>query len=1111
MSDADVKEGTAAGDSVAVPESVVKPDEGRRSRGESTGGTAAGDTGVPKNIARCLVYCRLRPRNKTDFKNGGFQLVTVSGNDIVVKDQRFYKFDGAFGDECTQSDIFEAVAVPCITHAFKGFCSALMCYGQTGTGKSFTMCNTTPGQEGIIPRSAKLIFDKIQSDNARSYEVTGQFVQIYRDNLGDLMSATGRDRVDIHFDEQGGVELTGCSSHVLLSAQEFMRFYRIGNDRRVVTATAMNPESSRGHTALVLRIVSESPSDPEAGKLKGKITFIDLAGYERFSKTGITHDNPIMKDEAKCINASLLSLGHVVSCLSSGSRHIPWRDSKLTRILQDSIGGRSRTSIILTVGPSSDHLHETTNSLQFGLRAMDVKVTAKQSVHVDYQKLAQKLQSLLDERDERINLLEVQIASRDAERHELMERYNDRREDIDRRFEIEMAELKRTGASEEQMLNLREVYKAEVENLQEQQDEEFQYREEVYSKEIVHLIREQEHQEAKRRAEMKLAQDLIIAEFQKKLDNAREGTNDDLVRVLKQLSEKDAILASRANDTVRLHEHIEVLREQVKELGGVPIEEATFPETFLDVGQVEEMRNRLEADVQRHRAKGVELLAEVDRLSQLCSERLEEINRLRDENTQYRAALENSGISLNDTDDLTEFLSEKRTQMVDVSEMETLRVTMQADLDEAKAHNRELAREVEQLKFELTATAIPLTARLRCPPCATARGPSPFDAARNLCSTQRKPPQKDGTPSPNNTQNENLQRTVKQLTEQLEFSMRERKSLQDRVEAVETQLASHGVEVPGPYVPPIKLGFPGSAPVTSSETDAREPPEDTDMDVLLRVKEEEIDVLLETIERQEHLLNAARSNEEFHRRVICELQQQMVTAQIQVEDPQNAPPPVDAIAMDEYMSILRLVRESERKLAAQLAERDGEDGAEVEALLEKKDAELQMKEETILEKASKAQYAAKLCIRLKNQMLRCGITPCCELPDSYNELIEREEEELNEQLMCQDELLARLRSEEEEKHRMQNMLKSLNEERERQSSVIRTVQERCELVEKKQLVTAAHLSRLATEKSQREQILEETLRRATQELLDCKIKMAMEKEAGSPGVLKRFLRRLRSN
>ncbi|KAH8614112.1 Microtubule binding Kinesin motor domain [Trypanosoma vivax] len=1100
-------------DQVAAVQTVASPlvaPKGEDGRSQSKGGaravpasgvaTVEGDE--PKNVSRCLVYCRLRPRNKTDFKNGGFQLVTVSENNVIVKDQRYYKFDGAFNEDCTQENIFDAVAVPCVTHAFKGFCSALMCYGQTGTGKSFTMCNTTPGSEGIIPRTAKFIFDTVEADRSRSYEVIGQFVQIYRDNLGDLMVGNGKDRVDIHFDDEGGVDLTGCSSHVLKSAQEFMRFYNSGNDRRVVTATAMNPESSRGHTALILRIISESVDDPASGKLKGKITFIDLAGYERFSKTGITHDNPIMKDEAKCINASLLSLGHVVSCLSSGSRHIPWRDSKLTRILQDSIGGRSRTSIILTVGPSSDHLHETTNSLQFGLRAMDVKVTAKQSVHVDYEKLARKLQLLLEEKDEKINFLEVQIASQDAERQELLEMYNAHRKAIDQRFENDMAQLTKTGASEQQILNLREVYKAEVENLREQQDEDILYREEEYSKRISKLVRDQVRQEEKRRAEMKLAQERIIEDFQKKLDKAREGTNDDLVKALQQLAEKDSILASRANDTARLHEHIEVLTEQVKELGGVPVEEATFPETFLDVGQVEEMQMQLEAEVERHRSKGIGLRAEVDRLSHLCTERLEEINKLNRENSQLREVLRESGIAIEDTDEVEQFMREARTRMIDISEMETLRVTMQEDLNEVKAHNRELEREVKRLRDELSTKAVPLTARIHRGTCGF--GPN---TVRGLGSTQTFSRTQHGlyTPPPSKPL-EDSQRFVKKLSNQLEFSMREKNSLQERVTALEAELATHGQETPRPYVPPIMLQLSSfSTPLPGDEDN--EPPTGKDVDVLLQVKDDEIDSLLETIEQQEFMLNTARSNDEFQKQLICELQQQVVAAKLDVKEHKTLPPPVDSISISDYMCLLRTIRDSERKLTTQLAERDGRDPVELDALLEKRDKELLLKDEAIVEKASKAQFVAKVCIRLKNQMERLGITPCCRLPDSYNELIEQEVCELENQVETQRELEERLRLEEEEKQRMANMLQSLKEERERQANVIRSVQARCREVEEKEMATAAHLSRLAKEKSQRELILEDTLRRATQELIESRVRLAMAEEVVESGMFNRLIRR----
>ncbi|RNF11315.1 putative kinesin [Trypanosoma rangeli] len=1077
-----------------------------------------------QNLNRCLVYCRLRPANKTDFRGGGSNLVSVEGKDIALKGERRYAFDGTFDQDSTQEQIFDSVAVPCIEHAFNGFCSALMCYGQTGTGKSFTMCNTTPGNEGIIPRAARYIFEKLEASSGRNYEIVGRFVQIYRDNLGDLMVSSGKERVEVRFDDDEGIVFMGCTSRVLSTPQEFMQFYRTGNERRVVTATAMNPESSRGHTALMINISSEDPDDPAGGKMRGKITFIDLAGYERFSKTGITSDNPIMKDEAKCINASLLALGHVVTALSSGYQHIPWRDSKLTRILQDSIGGRSRTSIILTVGPSTDHLYETTNTLQFGLRAMSVKVSAKKSIVVNYEKLARNLQTLLDEKEEQIALLEVQIAGRDAERAELMERYNEQRAELDLRYEKDMAKLVAKNASPEQIQYLNEVYKVEVENLHEQRDEEIKYKEEVHSKEITKLVRQQAEQEAKRRAEMKLAQERIIEDFQKKLDDARQGKNEDIVDVLRQLTEKDSLLASRANDTARLHEHIEVLTEQIKEMGGTPVEEAVFPETFIDVGQVEEIQQQLGAELEWHREKEAQLYAEVERLSKISSDRVEEINKLHDENTQLRQYLTKSGVELSETDDVTKFLRERRARMVDSSEMETLRVTMQADLDESRAQNAELTREVERLKEERAQQSLPMTARIfgtargsggtarssggpglgippLAPPLASGRGASQlrqYFLSADETRTAELASQADAS-----------KKAVKQLSDQLTFSIQEKNSLQERIRKLEEEMTANGLVVSQPYVPPIKLGASALPPAPSlaiSSVPGVTP--DADLDVLLKVKDAEVDEIMEVIERQQYLLTTARANDERYQHVINILQQLIDSAELPRPELQSIPSPVDSIAMDDYMNILRALRESERKMALHLIERDGKNSVGMEALLEEKDQELQLKDELVIGHASKMQFVAKVCIRLKNQLERLGIIPCCQLPDSYKELIEQERLEMEDQIRVQNDLEQQLLLEAEEKKRLTQVLRSMQDERERDSDVMRRVQQRCKEAQEKEMYASEALSRLTREKSVKEKVLEESMRTAAMEILECKMHLSEAKELENTRGVGRLLKLL---
>eukprot|EP01065_Artemidia_motanka_P024037 TRINITY_DN28694_c0_g1_i1.p1 TRINITY_DN28694_c0_g1~~TRINITY_DN28694_c0_g1_i1.p1 ORF type:complete len:1733 (+),score=650.46 TRINITY_DN28694_c0_g1_i1:97-5295(+) len=450
--------------------------------------------GVPQDapVNRCLVYCRLRPAKTGEIneKDGSYELLKLGGKQVRVDEDKFYDYDGTFGGQSTQGEIFDGVGRPNVDHVFRGFCSAIMCYGQTGTGKSFTMCNNKPGQEGIIPRAAQHIYRRISEDPSRKYKVVGQFVQIYRDALGDLMDPLGG-KVDLRYDEKQGVTLPGCTETELATVEDFMALYEEGNSRRVVTATKMNPESSRGHTALVVWIISEPVGDDEGGTIRGKITFIDLAGYERFSKTGVGGD-PVMKDEAKTINASLLALGHVVSALSQGEKHIPWRNAKLTRLLQDSIGGNSRTSIMLTVGPSSEHLHESTNTLQFGARAMAVKVSAKRSENVDYQKLAAKLQHMLAEKEDRINVLELAATSHQMELEAVKERHARDTEVLRERQRVGLNKLLEEGASKEQLERLIKQNEVEEQDLVEQHQLEIDNTQETFQTENRRILGEME-------------------------------------------------------------------------------------------------------------------------------------------------------------------------------------------------------------------------------------------------------------------------------------------------------------------------------------------------------------------------------------------------------------------------------------------------------------------------------------------------------------------------------------------------------------------------------------------------------------------------------------------
>ena len=170
------------------------------------------------------------------------------------------------------------------------------------------------------------------------------------------------------------VEMPGVTTKIVTDSREFMKLFYYGEQHRMTRATLMNPTSSRGHAALICNVKMQ-PIDPSMSMKIGKLVLVDLAGYERFAATGIT--TGIAAEEAKKINASLLALGGVVNSLADRQNHIPYRNSKLTRLLRDCLGGTSKSTIVLTIGPCDKYKQETAGTLYFGFRAMAVKVDTR--------------------------------------------------------------------------------------------------------------------------------------------------------------------------------------------------------------------------------------------------------------------------------------------------------------------------------------------------------------------------------------------------------------------------------------------------------------------------------------------------------------------------------------------------------------------------------------------------------------------------------------------------------------------------------------------------------------------------------------------------------------
>ncbi len=469
-----------------------------------------------------MVYLRIRPPKKgeIDPANGTTKLLDVHpDNKSCQLESKTYTYDYIMDGEVDQDLIFTKVAEPVIGNVFKGFWGTVMVYGQTGTGKSFTMCNFSPTNEGIIPRTMRSVFQRIDSEPDRIYTVCFSFIQIYLDKLQDLFNPNDRNELKLTRDEKG-VAFPGITEHIVKDAADFKRLYEDGNQYRVVTATKMNPESSRGHAALFIQIKSIPKDDPSGEVRNGKLFLIDLAGYERFSKTGVQEG--LMAQEAKTINASLLALGNCVSALSEKSEHIPWRNAKLTRMLEDAIGGRAKCSIILTAGPSSEHMHETLGTLYFGSRAMAVKTNAKVAVNIDYKKLAAKLQDMLNQAEGRISALEVEATRRQLEREEGEARFQAESARVKRRQEEQLQELLQSGATKEKIQEFLNFNKSENDLLEEQHYQERALMEERHEEEVKQAIVKQANELTSKTEASTTNMTRDISELQRQLTYERQ-------------------------------------------------------------------------------------------------------------------------------------------------------------------------------------------------------------------------------------------------------------------------------------------------------------------------------------------------------------------------------------------------------------------------------------------------------------------------------------------------------------------------------------------------------------------------------------------------------------
>lgn len=292
--------------------------------------------------------------------------------------------------QCRQADIFDYSIRPTVDDILNGYNGTVFAYGQTGAGKSYTMMGSSIDDEegkGVIPRIVEQIFTSIMSSPSTiEYTVRVSYMEIYMERIRDLM-APQNDNLPVHEEKNRGVYVKGLLEIYVSSVQEVFEVMRRGGNARAIAATNMNQESSRSHSIFVITVTQKNV---ETGSAKsGQLFLVDLAGSEKVGKTGASGQT---LEEAKKINKSLSALGMVINALTDGrSSHVPYRDSKLTRILQESLGGNSRTTLIINCSPSSYNDVETLGTLRFGMRAKSIKNKAKVNAELSPAELKQLL------------------------------------------------------------------------------------------------------------------------------------------------------------------------------------------------------------------------------------------------------------------------------------------------------------------------------------------------------------------------------------------------------------------------------------------------------------------------------------------------------------------------------------------------------------------------------------------------------------------------------------------------------------------------------------------------------------------------------------------------
>ncbi|GAB2232043.1 hypothetical protein Droror1_Dr00011064 [Drosera rotundifolia] len=391
-----------------------------------------------KKTTTLTVAVRCRPLTELERHRGRDIVRVLDDKEVVVLDpdiskdyldliqnrtkERNYLFDYAFGPDRTNSDVYKRCVSYTISGVVQGLNATVFAYGSTGSGKTYTMVGTQ-SDPGIMVLSLHTIFDYIKLDTgADDFEVSCSYLEVYNEVIYDLLERSSG-HLELREDPEQGVTVAGLRSIKVHSADKILELLNLGNSRRKTESTEVNATSSRSHAVLEITVKRKQINKYRNQILKGKLALVDLAGSERASETNSGGQK--LRDGAN-INRSLLALANCINALGKqqkkGLAYVPYRNSKLTRILKDGLSGNSQTIMVATVSPSHHQYHHTVNTLKYADRAKEIRTHIQKNIgtvdtHVsDYQRMIDSLQIEVSHLRKELEEKETQLSIKPSEK-----------------------------------------------------------------------------------------------------------------------------------------------------------------------------------------------------------------------------------------------------------------------------------------------------------------------------------------------------------------------------------------------------------------------------------------------------------------------------------------------------------------------------------------------------------------------------------------------------------------------------------------------------------------------------------------------------------------------